>query len=204
MFREIDHNDKRLNKKAMFVSWCFEDQKNGMVYKSRSHSRSGDPLLCQVIRLVRAVQRVRKFVKNANDDTLLCAINCKHLNGSKFITQEFTLNFLKDTCELFGGKKVFGFTKEMIGNKSIRSGAAMSLFVNNYSPHQIMLLGRWKSLSFLDYLRPQCNELTKGFAKDMVSFDSLVELYPQSKNRKEGQESGVGKHRRFPKFHLRF
>ena len=200
----IDHGDRLLHKKARFVWIMFEQQKNGEIYETRTHSRSGDPSLCPVLRLIRAVRRVRRFVDSADDNTLLCSINCKHSNGSNFITQEFTLGFLKETCRLFGGEATFGFSPDSIGNKSIRSGAAMSLFLNKYTADQIMILGRWKSQSFLDYIRPQIAEMLIGFSRDMVSFESFAELHCSTDNGKRRRKSASNTHQRFPKFHLKF
>ena len=106
----------------------FEDQKNGEKNEPRTQRRSGDPSLSPVVHFVRAVQRVRKYVPGVNEKTPLCAVNIRGYK-SKFITQAFTLELLKDTCEMWGGEDIFGFGKGDIGNKSIRSGAAMALFL---------------------------------------------------------------------------
>ena len=152
----------------------------------------GDPDLCPVVHLARAVKRVRKFVPDANKKTPLCTVSIKG-RKSNFITQEFTLRLLKDTCEEWGGAEKFGFSKDEIGNKSIRSGAAMALFLRNHSSDKIMILGRWKSKAWLEYIRPQVLQLIDLVSEDMVSFENFYELVypPRKEKRKRTETKGV-------------
>ena len=53
----------------------------------------------------------------------------------------------------------------------------MALFLNNHSSNKIMILGRWKSKSFLDYIRPQVVEWTEIFSGYMILFDDFFELF---------------------------
>ena len=155
--KEIDCNHLHLLQVAVHVRLLFEDQKNREKCKTRTHRKSGDSALCPVLRLGRAVQRVLKFTKDPNVDTPLCTVNIPG-RRSKVINQENTLVFMKVICETFGGQSRFGFSPNEIGNRSVRSGAAMALFFTNHSPDKIMLLGRWKSRAFLVYIRPQVTE----------------------------------------------
>jgi hypothetical protein len=92
------------------------------------------------------------------------------------LSDEFTLQLLRSTCAMFGGKSVFGFYLHEIGNRSIRSGAAMALFLKNHSTAKIMILGRWSSDTFLVYIRPQVLEWSNNMSKDMVSFASFLDV----------------------------
>ena len=173
--REIPHEHPRLIELAEYVWILFEDQKNREKCESRTQRRTNDLLLCPVLRFGRAVQRVKGFVKNANKDTPLCAINCPG-RRAKFITQNETLLLIRKTCRDHGGKQRFGFAPSEIGNKSIRSGAAMALFINDHSSEKIMILGRWKSRAFLAYIRPQVVEWAESLSVDMISFNNFFEL----------------------------
>ncbi len=51
----------------------------------------------------------------------------------------------------------------------------MSLFLMNHSSDKIMILGRWKSKSFMDYIRPQVLEWTNNMSTDMTRFDSFLD-----------------------------
>jgi hypothetical protein len=79
------------------------------------------------------------------------------------------------TCKNFGGKATFGFGPNEIGNKSIRSGSAMALSLQDISSTQVMLLGRWASEAFHVYIRPQVLEWTNNMSRDMINIDSFFE-----------------------------
>jgi hypothetical protein len=75
---------------------------------------------------------------------------------------------------MFGGKRTFGFHPHEIGNRSIRSGATMALFLKDHSTAKIMILGRWSSNAFLVYI--QVLEWTNNMSRDMVSFNSFLDV----------------------------
>ena len=56
-----------------------------------------------------------------------------------------------------------------IGTHSLRSGAAMALFLADCSVVKIMILGRWSSTAFMKYIRPQVLEWTTGMAQLMLN-----------------------------------
>ena len=170
----VPHTDPDLIARSTYVTVTFRDQKNGDKMDSRTQVKTGDPVLCPILRLGGAVKRIMNTVPNFNDRTPLCTVR---LNGkNKLITEDFTLKLLRSTCKLFGGKETFGFDSHEIGNKSLRSGAAMALFLMDHSPARIMILGRWSSDAFLVYIRPQVLEWTNNMSRDMIATDSFTDL----------------------------
>jgi len=200
---ELNHLDQDLLTKAYYVQIVFVDQKNGERFEKRSQTRTKDKTLCPVLRFGRAVQRVRQYVPGACDDTPLCSINDPVSISASTITSAFTLKFLRDTCRIHGGKEKFGFDPKDIGNKSPRSGAAMALFLQNHSSDRIMILGRWKSKAFLDYIRPQVIAWTGCFSQDMIGFDNFYELIPNYTKNTRGIKSHKN-HSRIPRLNLDF
>ena len=170
----IPHTHPRLERVAEYVTVTFEDQKNGIKMDSRSQRRTGDPKLCPTTCLGRAVRRIVSTVPGWTKDTLLCTIRLGNKNQQ--ITNTFTKRILRHTCQLYGGHKTFGFHPREIGNRSIRSGAAMALFMKDHSTAKIMILGRWSSDAFLVYIRPQVLEWANNMSRDMVSFDSFLDV----------------------------
>ena len=69
----------------------------------------------------------------------------------------------------------FGYGAIDIGTRSIRSGAAMGLFLMNHPVAKIMILGRWSSDAFLVYIRPQVLEWTNQMSGDMIRNDSFFD-----------------------------
>ena len=160
---------------AFYITITFEDQKNGEKLEKRTQRRTVDPSLCPVLRFGRAILRILKFVPNANLDTFVCATASPEVRTT-VITSEFTLKTIRSGCEIGGGERGLGFRPADIGNRSIRSGAAMALFLTNKHPTRIMLLGRWKSLAFLKYIRAQTLEWTLNMSDSMIDFDHFEDL----------------------------
>lgn len=172
--RILSHTHPHLLRLAHFVTVTFEDQKNGKKMDARTQQRAGHPILCPVLRLASAVKRLLSTVPTATADTPLCTFHIPGSNPSR-VTSAFTRRLLRDTCRIFGGQDTFGFHHHEIGNRSIRSGAAMALFLNNHSTAKIMILGRWSSDAFLAHIRPQVLEWTNNMSSDMINFDSFLD-----------------------------
>ena len=84
---------------------------------------------------------------------------------------------MRRVCRTRGtGRDHFGFEPAEIGNKSIRSGAANALALNDHSPYKIMILGRWASDAFLYYIRPQVLEWANNMSADMVNFNEFMDV----------------------------
>jgi hypothetical protein len=185
---EISHSDTNLIPKAKYVQIVFVGQKNGVRFEKRTQSRTKDPKLCPVLRFGRAVQRVLQFVPGANSGTPLCSTSALPSPRFKFITSGATFDLVRETCRAHGGKDKFRFNPKDVGNKSLRSGAAMALFLQDHSTDKIMILGRWKSKAFLDYICPQVIAWTGCFSEDMIGFDNFFELFSKQVKDPKGTE----------------
>lgn len=150
--QSIPFTDPLLVNKVMYTTITFEDQKNSNKMDQQSQKRTQDPILCPCCRLARAVQRIIATVPHWTMDTLLCTI---HLNNTtSYLNSTFIQNLLQHTSKQLGGNWEFGFAPHEIGNKSLQSGAAMALFIQDHSTAKIMILGHWSSDAFLDYIHP--------------------------------------------------
>jgi hypothetical protein len=171
--QEVPHSSPQLHE-AEYVSFTFVNQKNNEKNDTRSQRRTNDDVLCPVSRAASLVARVRRLVPRPNQ---LMTMNTIVVSGQTIqLSSDFLRQQLRVTCTALGGKPVFGYAAADIGTKSIRSGAAMSLFLMNHSTERIMLLGRWKSDAFLVYIRPQVLEWTNDMSRDMISHDSFLDV----------------------------
>jgi hypothetical protein len=205
----LSHSDPHLLTHAAYVTIVFEDQKNGKKMDARTQRRSGHRYLCPVFRWGSAVQRIVRTIPNWGDDTDLCSI---FLAGDVLrISNTFTCKLLRHTCELFGGFDSFGFHPHEIGNRSLRSGAAMSLFLMDHSPAKIMILGRWSSDAFLVYIRPQVLEWTHNMSCDMIHLDTFFDAShrdlvatddPRTRKRLQQSFNGRDSIVTMPSFHI--
>ncbi len=207
--RVIDHSDPNLLTSAAYVTIVFEDQKNGKKMDARTQRRSGHRFLCPVLRWGSAVRRIIATIPNYTEQTNLCSVL---LDGEVLdISNSFVRKLLRHTCELYGGHTTFGFHPHEIGNRSIRSGAAMSLFLMDHSPAKIMILGRWSSDAFLVYIRPQVLEWTHNMSCDMLYLDSFLDAAntdlvasddPRTRKRLQQSFNGRDSIVTMPKFHI--
>ena len=61
------------------------------------------------------------------------------------------------------GSDQLGFTADEIGTHSLRSGAAMQMYLGEIPVYTIMLIGRWSSDAFLRYIRKQVEQFSHMF-----------------------------------------
>jgi hypothetical protein len=171
----IPQTDRDLLDKADYVTICFVDQKNGMKMDRRTQGRSGEKRFCPVRAWGRACQRVRRSVIGADKNTPVCSVASDE-KGGRQITAKQVAGALKTTCSTKGGKGRFGFGPGDLGTRSLRSGAAMALFLMDHSVEKIKILGRWSSDAFLAYIRPQVLEWTSNMSSDMVKVQNFRDL----------------------------
>jgi hypothetical protein len=124
---------------AEFVTVTFRDQKNGRKCESRTMRRTGDKVLCPTRQWAALVDRLlrMKYPQTAHIFSFCPGGKQQHV-----ITTKFLVDTIKTACTVLGGKAEFGFSATEIGAKSIRSGAAMALFLSDVPVAKIMILGR--------------------------------------------------------------
>ena len=174
--QEIPHSHPGISL-AVHVTLLFANKKNRDKNARRSQKRTNDPVLCPVRRAASLIERIRRLVPNFSGSTTINTYAHKARQGlvTLQLASGFLLKQLRHTCASLGGKKVFGFESTEIGTKSIRSGAAMGLFLANHSTERIMLMGRWLSQAFLAYIRPQVIEWTNNMSRDMIRLNSFTD-----------------------------
>ena len=174
--REIPQNHPGLAF-AVYVTLLFADQKNGDKNARRTQKRTDDPVMCPVRRAASLIERIRRLVPGFSGETTINTYAQQSATG--LVTLQLASSYLRAqlryTCATLGGKDAFGFDRTDIGTKSIRSGAAMGLFLANHSTERIMLMGRWLSQAFLAYIRPQVIEWTNNMSRDMIRHDSYTD-----------------------------
>ena len=74
------------------------------------------------------------------------------------------------------GKATLGYGPEDVGTHSIRSGAAMAMFLADTPLFVIMLQGRWSSDAFLRYIRKQVKQFSVGLSAKMVRHEHFFTI----------------------------
>jgi hypothetical protein len=82
------------------------------------------------------------------------------------------VNLIRDGIVTIGETKL-GINWSEIGSKSIRSGAAMAMYLAGTLVFMIMLVGHWPSTAFLKYIRKQVQEFLHGISLKMIEIQSF-------------------------------
>ncbi len=77
-------------------------------------------------------------------------------------------------------QEVLGFTADHFGLHSARSGAATAMFLAGVPVFTIMLLGRWSSDAFLQYIRKQLKEFSHGISSKMIQNENFFAIQNSS------------------------
>jgi hypothetical protein len=173
---KIESDDEEDLTKADTVSLTFRTQKNGekgtTVTQHKTSAKSmGCANICPVASLARLVARVKRYepVESEWRDK-----NCRPINmvavtsGHALISSSQILHHLRAAALQYGEDKL-GFPVSKIGTHSIRAGAATAMFLAGVPAETIQLIGRWRSQTFLRYIRIQVQLLTKGVATNMTA-----------------------------------
>jgi hypothetical protein len=92
-------------------------------------------------------------------------------NGQRevfLITSGQVRHHLKAAAAQYGEAKL-GFPAARLGTHSLRSGAAIAMYLAGVPAETIQLIGRWKSQAFLRYIRLHVQQLTQGGATEMTT-----------------------------------
>jgi hypothetical protein len=138
------------------VSLTFRDQKNWDKMATRSawstaHALASPP----VVAWANIVRRVQSLPNSGDRTHVFQCQNAKNKTGA--ITDAFMIQKLRAAVHHLGVHSL-GYSSADVSTHSIRSGAAIALVLSHHAAWRIMLAGRWKSSSFLLYIREQVQE----------------------------------------------
>ena len=110
-------------------------------------------------------------------------MNVFSANGKIFsVTGKDALIAIRAAATCIGTQKL-GFDINEIGTHSIRSGAAMAMYLDDVPIYTIMLIGRWSSDAFLLYIRKQVEQFSHNVSSRMIknmSFNHIPNYEPRT------------------------
>ena len=161
--RIVPHESISLDR-ADSVSATFEMQKKDEKFDTKTLLSSNDILLCPVRSWAAIVKRIRSY-RGTNDDTQVSAY---WSNGRiDHVTSKHMINAMEDAVEAVGRERL-NIEKGEIGTHSLRSGAAMSMFLGGVDTERIKMIGRWNSYCFIRYIRKQVEQFSQDVSKKMI------------------------------------
>ena len=153
---------------ATYATLTFTTQKNGVRGEVIGLARSGDPLLCPVMALVRRILYLRR--NGAPPNTPLSRLYRQPnvvLGGPKRVTPSHITTALRDATKSLGPS--LGFLPSDVSARSLRAAGANALLLSNVDPNIIRLIGRWKSDEMLRYLHVQAAPLMEDYSRRMIT-----------------------------------
>ena len=148
---EIIHHDEPKLEYSNVVTITFRTQKKEEQDDTVNQHATNDTLMCPVRNWATIVKRIRSY-PGTNDDTAVSAV--WRNNQIEHITSDELINTIDTAAESIGYEKL-GLKKGDLGLHSIRSGAAMAVYLNEVPIYTIMMIGSWSSDAFLRYIRKQ-------------------------------------------------
>ena len=128
--------------------------------------RRSNRTLCPIKAWGSLVHTVLSY-EGTNEDTPVNFYQSDTVSNGYIQASEVILH-LWATCRTLNEGKI-GFQLSQIGTYSMRTSFAMQLHLAGVRDFTIMMMGRWKSLAFLQYARPQIQEFSKNLSELMSS-----------------------------------
>ena len=150
------------------VSLTFETQKNQEKFDTVTHGTTGHEFLCPVKQWAAVANRIWSY-PGTSMDTPVSAV--WRYDRIEHLTSQVLIDALRDAVVAVGEDSL-GFKACEVGTHSIRSGAAMQMYLGECPVYTIMLIGRWSSDAFLRYIRKQIEQFSHNVSRRMLTFMS--------------------------------
>jgi hypothetical protein len=144
------------------VSVTFERHKNDRKADTVTQWRTSDELLCPV-KIWASLTRIILSYKGANKNSPISLV--KHKSQIINITGEMIADLCRDGVVAIGETKL-GIRRSDIGTRSIRSGAAMAMYLAGVPVFS-------SSTAFLKYIQKRVQEFSQGISSKMIEVQSF-------------------------------
>lgn len=169
------------------ISITFEFQKNDERDITVTMHRTGDPVLCPVIAWASVVQRIWSYKGTTFDTPVNTFLDTS--GELVLLSSSSALSHLRAAVSALG-KDELGYTADEMGTHSLRSGAAMAMYLAGVPVYTIMLIGRWSSDAFLRYIRRQVQEFSAGVSRRMILSPDFFTVPDQVQSLEDPRSSG--------------
>jgi hypothetical protein len=155
------------------VTIQFDTQKNEQRFEDVTQHDSGDLVLSPTRRWANVIRRLEQ-IPGCDDDTPVNAF-LDEAGNIQLIKSKTVCEKLRAAAMAIGPDKL-GYSWKDIGTHSLRSGAAMAMYLSDTPVFTIMLIGRWSSDAFLRYIRRQVQEFSKGVSHGMIRDEAFFHV----------------------------
>jgi hypothetical protein len=138
------------------------NQKNGRMGDT-IHQKATGLNSCPVRALALRIHHINTH-NSTSEDRLLC----DYFDNNKWhsVTANDIVSIVRSSAKLLKLHEQ-GIDPDLIGAHSLRAGGAMALRLHGFSDTVIMKMGRWTSLTFLQYIHTQIAHLSEDISRKM-------------------------------------
>ena len=154
------------------VTLKLDNQKNGWKNVCMSHHANGLGDKCPVKAIGKRFIHIRGHTRDRKE--LLSAYFEK--GERKDVKDNDIRAALKMAAAALDYEGTRGIPTEKIDTHSLRVGGANALSLNGYSVEHIQKMGRWRSNTFLEYIRESLSEFSEGMSSKMSKTFGFVSL----------------------------
>ena len=128
------------------------------------HQHATNKQLCPIKAMARRINHILTF--EGSGTNLICDV---YNPQTKTWTQVTPTNMIQHLRQAVSNLKMenSGIHPDLVGVHSFRAGGAMALKLNGADDTTIMKMGRWTSMTFLQYIHNQIAHLSKDLATQM-------------------------------------
>ncbi len=150
-----------------------ENQKNGLKGVCIHQECNGDLYHCPVRALGLRFVHIRK---HTNDLSTFLSAYFTTPGVMHGVTDKDISTTLKLAAVALEYPSLWGIPIDRIDTHSPRSGGANALALTGYSDREIQKMGRWRSLTFKEYIREELNTFATGMSTKMKTKFNFVNI----------------------------
>lgn len=139
------------------------NQKNGVMGETIHHKANGLEA-CPVRAIALLIHNI--YNNGGNDETLLCSYKNDDKDEWQTVVSGDIVKMIRESVKDLQLHKN-GISPHLVGAHSLRAGGAMALKLNGAADTTIKKMGRWSSLTFLQYIHNQISHLANDISKKM-------------------------------------
>ena len=151
------------------------NQKNGRMGQTIHHFATHTST-CPVQAVARRVHHI--LSNKGSTSNLICDVFDKSTNSWTQVTARNMMTGVRQAVSSLNLQQC-GIDIDLVGVHSLRAGGAMALKLQGENDTTIMKMGRWTSLTFLQYIHNQIAHLSKGLATKMstkLNFQNIAAI----------------------------
>ena len=148
------------------------NQKNGWKNVCVHQEANGLEHACPVKALARRVVEIREHASSRD-----CLLSAYWEGGARQdVTSDDISRAVKNAAEELKYPDARNIEVDQVDTHSLRAGGANALHHAGYSDRQIMKMGRWKSKTFLEYIREELGIFSEGMSRRMSQSFKYVNI----------------------------